>query len=231
MFIGKILAVAGMHRSGTSVITGMLEEQGVFLGEVSVRNRFNPKGNRENPRIVSLHNEILRQNQATWRLPPVSAPAFTDEQRRRRDALLDDYDRWPCAFKDPRLLVLLNFWQDVDVRFIGVIRNPVSVTRSLQSRNARIPTAECMSLWHTYNRLLLDLHHQREFPVVNFEERTTLADQVRSALDFHGLKCPGDFRFFEERIVRNDETDWRAKVPQPEAVDLWDMLRRRSLAP
>jgi hypothetical protein len=231
MFIGKILAVVGMHRSGTSVVTGMLEEQGVFLGEVNVRNRFNPKGNRENQQIVNLHNEILRSNRASWRRPPSAAPRFTAEQRRRRDVLLNQYDRWPCAFKDPRLLVLLNFWRDVDTRFIGVIRNPLSVARSLQSRNARIPAAECLSLWKKYNQCLLELHLGRPFPLVNFDARPSLADQVRSALDFYHIESGEEFRFYEERIVQNDEADGDVGVSRPEILELWETLRSRSLAP
>jgi len=231
MFVGTMLAVAGMHRSGTSVIAGMLEEQGVFLGEVNVRNRYNPKGNRENQHIVDLHNDILRHNHSSWRRPPLHAPLYTDDHHRRRDALLADYDRWPCAFKDPRLLVLTDFWQDVDLRLIGVIRNPLSVARSLQSRNAAIPTAECLDLWCTYNRRLFQLHQQREFPVVNFEERDRLGEQVRAALHFYGLTTAGKFGFYEDQIVRHDETDWLVDMHRPDILALWQSLRERSLAP
>ena len=55
----QVIGVLGMHRSGTSCLTGTLEEAGVFLGEVVVQAKFNARGNRENRRIMDLHNAVL----------------------------------------------------------------------------------------------------------------------------------------------------------------------------
>src|SRR5918992_1057883 len=57
-----IVAVLGMHRSGTSAIAGMLADHGVELGPVSEQNRFNPRGNREIRELNRLHDRILERS-------------------------------------------------------------------------------------------------------------------------------------------------------------------------
>ena len=41
------VVILGMHRSGTSCLTGSLQDKGLYLGQVSQRGTFNKKGNRE----------------------------------------------------------------------------------------------------------------------------------------------------------------------------------------
>ena len=40
------ICVVGMHRSGTSCLTGIMQRMGIELGEVFTENEFNKKGNR-----------------------------------------------------------------------------------------------------------------------------------------------------------------------------------------
>ena len=54
-----ILAVLGMHRSGTSALIGSLQAAGLHLGKHNTWNAHNLKGNRENNDIVQLHEELL----------------------------------------------------------------------------------------------------------------------------------------------------------------------------
>ena len=59
-----LLAVLGMHRSGTSATAGILQELGIELGPVSERARFNARGNREIRELNQLHNAILEPTAA-----------------------------------------------------------------------------------------------------------------------------------------------------------------------
>ena len=43
--------ILGMHRSGTSCLTGCLKEYGLHLGDVSESNKHNKKGNQENKEV------------------------------------------------------------------------------------------------------------------------------------------------------------------------------------
>src|SRR3989442_910928 len=91
---GRIIAVLGMHRSGTSCLVGLLEQAGGFPGGVSRKNPANVKGNGEKPRITAVHHELLKVNgggggvsrcsgrrgrgwptgAASWLFPPVCRP-------------------------------------------------------------------------------------------------------------------------------------------------------------
>jgi len=65
-----VIAVLGMHRSGTSCLTGLLEDAGVPLGDVQKENPHNPLGNQENLRIMHLHDAVLAANGGSWDAPP-----------------------------------------------------------------------------------------------------------------------------------------------------------------
>ena len=77
----RVLAVLGMHRSGTSWLAGSLEEMGVALGEVSTADPHNRKGNRESPELMALHDGVLRGNDGSWKRPP-RRRVWTAEQSR-----------------------------------------------------------------------------------------------------------------------------------------------------
>ena len=58
----RVIAILGMHRSGTSCLTGSLQNSGLFLGECHTWNKHNERGNRENQKFVDLHDAILAAN-------------------------------------------------------------------------------------------------------------------------------------------------------------------------
>ena len=66
----RVLAILGMHRSGTSCLAGSLQKAGLFLGKHHTWNEHNKRGNRENQDIVDLHEELLRANEGKWHQPP-----------------------------------------------------------------------------------------------------------------------------------------------------------------
>mgnify|MGYP004104874427 FL=1 len=68
-----------MHRSGTSCLTGTIEQCGVALGEVFTENPYNKKGNRESAQIQALNNDVLETNGGAWDRP-VAVTQWTFEQ-------------------------------------------------------------------------------------------------------------------------------------------------------
>ena len=66
----EILCVLGMHRSGTSCLTGSLQEAGLYLGDCHTWNPHNLKGNRENQEIVDINDRVLADNGGAWDAPP-----------------------------------------------------------------------------------------------------------------------------------------------------------------
>ena len=63
----KCLIVLGMHRSGTSAITGLLSKLGIALGtNLMVGDEYNEKGYFENSHIVSANDDFLRAIDSSW---------------------------------------------------------------------------------------------------------------------------------------------------------------------
>jgi len=226
-----LIAILGMHRSGTSAVAGMLAGHGVEFGPVRVRNRFNRRGNRELPELNRLHESVLERGGGSWWNPPRSVEVEPDDVR-RRDEILATIDGEPAGVKDPRMLVCPLLWGDLELKRIGVIRNPVSVRQSLARRAAERPHRhpqlsgrQWEDLWAVYNRELLAEHRREPFPVIDFDRHDSLDRQVAMALGFWGLEAGGDSAFFERRLIQHgDDGRWRSEVESPEALKLWDAL-------
>jgi hypothetical protein len=225
-----IVTVLGMHRSGTSAIAGMLADHGVELGPVSEKNRFNPRGNREIPELNRLHDRVLERSGGSWWDPPARIRARWGDYR-RRNQILRSIPGETIGVKDPRLLLVLELWRDLDSRPIGVIRNPVAVRESLERRaherprrHPQLSAAEWDELWLIYNRALLAEHRRQPFPVIDFERHDDLDPQVRAALAFYGLDPSAESGFFDPQLLDNGADDWRSRVGSNEALELWDTL-------
>ena len=230
-----LLVVLGMHRSGTSAVTGMLKDYGVALGPARTkRNAFNPRGNREILALRRLHERVLERGGGSWCDPP-DAVEVTDADRRDRDEVLAAIEGDVVAVKDPRMLLAMELWRDLDPAPIGVIRNPVAVRDSLAARAAkgggpvRTPAA-WEELWRHYNRVLLAEHERRAFPLVDFDRRDELVAQVKAALAAHGVIAAGESEFFDASLTTPADDDWRG-LADAQSVELWDRLRGHAVMP
>jgi hypothetical protein len=226
-----LIAILGMHRSGTSAVAGMLAEHGVEFGPVRMRNRFNRRGNRELPELNRLHEELLQRGGGTWWEPPQTVPVQPDDLR-RRDEILATVRGQTTGVKDPRMLVCPGLWQDLELRRIGVIRNPVSVRRSLARRaeerphrHPRYSAREWEELWVRYNEALLEERRKSPFPVIDFDRHDELNRQVAGALAFWELEAGGDSTVFDRSLIKQPGgAGWREEAASPRAVELWDIL-------
>jgi len=212
----------------------MLADHGVELGPVSEQNRFNPRGNREIRELNRLHDRILERSGGSWWDPPARIRARSGDYRRRNE-ILRSIPGATIGVKDPRLLLVLDLWRDLNPRPIGVIRNPVAVRESLerrarerQRRHPQLTAAAWEELWLLYNRALLAEHRRNPFPVIDFNRHRDLDSQVRAAIAFHDLKPSAESGFFERELVGHPAGDWRSRTSS-EALELWDTLA--ALAP
>jgi hypothetical protein len=159
------ICIAGMHRSGTSMITRLLNLCGLFLGpekEVSVSAFDNEAGFWENSQFVQLNDEILAHFGGGWDLPPAMTEGweFRFEMNRFHDDALalvkqfNPYTLW--GWKDPRNSILFPYWKRVipDLKLLICLRNPLEVAQSLQRRgHSSLPFG--LQLWLAYNQRLL----------------------------------------------------------------------------
>jgi len=172
--------ILGMHRSGTSALTGALAAMGVFVGdepELTRANSENPRGFFERRDARALCDELLYAAAADWwKVSDFSCRAVP---RERIDALqpqfaalferLRSHRLW--ALKEPRLCLLMPLfrpWLRDDDIVVHMLRHPLAVARSLRRRNG-LPIRVGLALWKRY---VLDARQSSPDPptlVVSYE--------------------------------------------------------------
>jgi len=225
---GRVVAVLGMHRSGTSALAGSLEQHGLFLGHVSTSNAHNPKGNRESTEVRRLNEDVLRSSGGAWKAPPPDVRWSDDHDERARRLLADHAGQAVWGFKDPRTLLTLDGWHALvpDLEHVGIFRHPLRVARSLEQRDGMEREA-AVALWRAYNERLIAAHRDRPFPLVCFDdEPAALAEKFSQVAGALGLADSAeDEEFFAPGLRRAEATD----AAPPDAQALYDELRALAL--
>ncbi|MAT91742.1 MAG: sulfotransferase family protein [Halioglobus sp.] len=202
----RIVGVLGMHRSGTSCLTGSLQQAGLFLGEHHTWNKHNRRGNRENQSIVDLHDAILEQNGGAWDRPPPQVSWSAQHLQRARELLHEYSAEKVFGFKDPRALLCLEGWKSLfpGIEFVGIFRHPNAVAASLNKRQEK-PWEDCMELWYAHNSVLYQEYCNKPFPVLDFDTDEEVLDaNITKAVDSLGLPGRDDDEKFYTPDLRNN---------------------------
>lgn len=170
-----IVLVAGMHRSGTSLVGLLLDRIGVPVpGELIGADVHNQSGYFERADITDLQEKLLIELGRWWPseagAAPLAAdlpsrPAWSAARQRLQELLRLESGRQaqPWAIKDPRTSLLLPLWRQVaddlrlDLRLVLCVRDPAEVMVSLVHRDAE---STGMTPWRAQRLWWL---HQREF--------------------------------------------------------------------
>ncbi len=197
--------ILGMHRSGTSTLTGCLEARGLYLGDVVNSAPHNRKGNKENIPLRDINDAVLAFNRGSWDNPPANL-AWNDELRQRRDQHISGYNgKGIWGFKDPRTILTLPFWQEAlpDMSLMGTFRRPEIVVMSLLARPGMAPMTPALELWKIYNRKLLAYAENYDLPLVCFDwPQSGFLNAVDNIAINLGL-CPADQakdEFYDESL-------------------------------
>lgn len=167
----QVIIILGMHRSGTSCLAGSIEKAGIYFGNVSQRNAFNLKGNRENQQIINLNNDVLAYNNGAWDNPPPRVE-WPLNLKKERDKIIEQNNQTSTwGVKDPRILLTLDGWLEVlpNVTFAATYRHPSHVAQSLSHRD-NFPLEKSLSLWKIYNEKLLCYFERYHFSIVSFDQ-------------------------------------------------------------
>ena len=152
------IIVAGMHRSGTSATTRVINLHGANITS-DLMPAFpgnNETGFWESETVRKIHDQLLHSLDSNWD-DPMPLPenwAESDFARHARDELADELNRQFAnsslfAVKDPRITRLLPLWlkifDELGIKTIVVIpfRNPLEVALSLKKRD-QFPLAKSM---------------------------------------------------------------------------------------
>ncbi|HEX5322181.1 MAG TPA: sulfotransferase [Capsulimonadaceae bacterium] len=160
--------VIGMHRSGTSLMTRLLEVAGAYVGTddtLMEANEWNETGFWEDKRFAHINARLLEAFGGWVWDPPAFPEGWLDDDRTQAlrseaQALLkkefETHSMW--AVKDPRATLVLPFWHRLvdHPKHVLCVRNPLDVAGSLSKRDG-MPTEFSVALWHIHTlRALLD---------------------------------------------------------------------------
>jgi len=169
------IVILGMHRSMTSLMAGLLEASGVFVGNASdllPPEDQNARGFWERWDVVRLNEWVLKSRQhftvseerwTGWlhnrEIHPedLSEAEWLHFEVRARDILSKiSGARKPWLIKDPRLSLTWPLWAKIwgPVLPVLVYRHPFQVARSLHKRDG-IPMQVGMAMWELYNLLAI----------------------------------------------------------------------------
>ena len=170
------VCITGMHRSGTSMVAHALSLCGLDLGpedQLLPADAYNGDGYWENRKLVELDDWALDQLGGGWDLrPPTEADAElrTSFVMAAQSAISELGFSEPWGWKDPRVCLLADLWQEAvaDLRFVVAVRNPVEVALSLRRRGWN-SVQMGLSLWMTYYSELLARVSPSDRVVVAYE--------------------------------------------------------------
>ena len=164
--------VLGMHRSGTSALTRLLNLHGAALGDELMPARCdNPTGFWEHSAAVAIHERLLAALGMAWDDPRLLPQGWEATEPANEalaaigELIAREFAEQPLwAIKDPRLCRFVPLWRramaahGIDARVVLVTRAPGEVAASLQARDG-LPTAIGNLLWGRY---LVDALHGTE---------------------------------------------------------------------
>jgi len=144
----RVLAVLGMHRSGTSLLARLLTELGARgPNDPLAAHPDNPDGYLESRRVLALDKKLLERAGLSW-YDDAPLPAGYLASRRARGLrrvaqriLREELSPGGLfVLKDPRLSRLVPFWAEAleavgaETHWLLMLRHPLEVARSLEAR-------------------------------------------------------------------------------------------------
>jgi hypothetical protein len=241
--------LVGMHRSGTSAITGLMGHLGLAVpsgDDLMARSRpANERGHWESLSLVDFNNRLLNHLDGSWSAPPHLEPGWEDGPsletwRREARSLFDTtFPSRPLVWKDPRTCVLLPFWRtvlDPPLVAVFVMRDPMEVARSLQARN-HMPFTYGLAIWERYlRRASADLHGIPTFATEYSESLSDPEAWCGRLVDFLGrcgVQVPAstthDAVGFLDADLRHHQSEPEAGADMPAStLEVWERLRAGS---
>jgi hypothetical protein len=242
----RLLAITGMHRSGTSLLARSVNLLGVSLGDASgliPAGGSNIAGYWEPTELTRINDDILARMGGAWDLPPVLSPGWHVDPRvsellsHAQDVMSalrghDGTSPW-FAYKDPRASMLLPFWNRVQQpdRCVMAIRDPRAVAGSLAARDG-IDEEWSAYLWMRYVCSVTRWAH--DVLIVDYADFFANTDDVIGLLARHlGISPTDEQRHAAASNVRADlrhhDPRWAPSGPLAQvAQEVYDALRAGS---
>lgn len=203
------ILVLGMHRSGTSALTRVLNLLGAHVGnDLLAAKADNTRGFWEHAEAVAIHDRLLAALGRSWHdsrelpsgwLKSTAGKVAAGEVARLIERDMKDERLW--VVKDPRMCRLVPLWMQV-LRDLGiaakavlVVRDPYEVASSLHVRDG----------WTHRHAYLMWVEHL-------LDAIRATADVPRALVSYHQLL--GDWRAHMRRLADQLELNWDPDIEQ-----------------
>ncbi len=210
----KCLIVLGMHRSGTSALAGVLQLLNVNLGKDLIASEVtNPKGFFENTNIYNANERLLKSLRSSWEAPLLLPENWWLQENLsiHKNSIIELLqtefkDSKLFGIKDPRMCLLLPFWQQIfrELRitpyYLIILRNPLEVATSLVRRE-HFSYEKSLTLW--MNSMLYAERYSRNHPriFIAFEKLLHNPQKtITSISNILSVKFPKSFQEVESAI-------------------------------
>lgn len=198
--------VLGMHRSGTSMLSGLLVDgMGYIVGGPLIRNNFdNEKGFFERIDAVLQNDEFMNLQKVWWsanmmsydynkalKMKETGQAKFKEGDRAL--AFLNNVDSIPWLQKDPRMCITLKTWLPLlnsEPAIVWTYRHPLEVANSLIRREPAFTLDHAIRIWIVYN--MRGIQNMKGLCVVYTTNEAVLKDalvEVQRVSDELTQKC------------------------------------------
>lgn len=140
----KIFLIAGVPRSGTSMIAGLLSKHGVWTGKCIAEDVFNPLGYFENKQIVRIVKDLFIENGFKARsdskiLTKAKVKKYFPDLRSKITEVVGNTPVW--LYKDSKLLLISDFMMEAfpEATWILPYRNTECIFSSVKKKWSRRP--------------------------------------------------------------------------------------------
>lgn len=208
----NVVTILGMHRSGTSALSGMLHTAGYFAGQALLpADVHNEKGYHESRAITDMNDMILNEMGKTWDdVRKISIhPDDSNESKKIISRIIESFETEyssanNAVLKDPRICRLLPLWMrafaslGIDPLYVLALRPPREVAASLKRREGM--TIQKSAL--LYLAYLLDAEkytREKRRLIVTYSE--ILADPI-AILDLIDNHCEIKFHSRKKKQIR-----------------------------
>jgi hypothetical protein len=209
----RVVCIVGMHRSGTSMVTRLLNLCGLELGyeqDLLGPDNGNPLGHFEHKGFKRLNEGLLAHFGGSTDNPPDLEPNWQHDPSlyaALEDAqfLLGPFKGKPVwGWKEPRTTLVIPFWKRLldNTRFIVCIRNPLEVARSIAARDG-MPVEKGLYLWNRYTRDAIRETEQSPRIFTFYEDYFANGlDEIKRVARFCGLILPIESCTLQKAIYR-----------------------------